>query len=111
MSASAAPILITGASQRIGLYCAERLLDDGHTLIATYRHERAGIEQLRQRGVLTLQADFASEASILDFIATLKNHTESLRAIVHNASDWLNEQPGQEAAAFQQLFAVHMLAP
>jgi len=37
MSASAAPILITGASQRIGLHCAERLLDDGHSLIVTYR--------------------------------------------------------------------------
>jgi dihydromonapterin reductase/dihydrofolate reductase len=108
---SAAPILITGASQRIGLYCAERLLDDGHALIVTYRSEREGIEQLRRRGALTLQADFASEAGILGFIATLKSHTDSLRAIVHNASDWLDEKPGQEAAAFQQLFAVHMLAP
>ena len=111
MSLSAAPILITGASQRIGLYCAERLLDDGHSLIITYRSEREGVEKLRQRGALALQADFSSESGILGFIAALKNHTESLRAIVHNASDWLDEQPGQEAAAFQQLFAVHMLAP
>ena len=111
MSASTAPILITGASQRIGLYCAERLLDDGHALIVTYRSEREGIEALRQRGALALQADFASEAGILAFIEQLKSHTDSLRAIVHNASDWLIETPGDEAAAFQQLFAVHMLAP
>ncbi|MFZ3185028.1 MAG: SDR family oxidoreductase, partial [Pseudomonas sp.] len=31
--------------------------------------------------------------------------------IVHNASDWLAETPGDEAAVFQQLFSVHMLAP
>ncbi|MGG5872180.1 dihydromonapterin reductase [Pseudomonas peli] len=111
MSASAAPILITGASQRIGLYCAERLLDDGHSLIITYRSERDGIEALKQRGALALPADFSSEAGILAFIEQLKSHTDSLRAIVHNASDWLVETPGEEAAAFQQLFAVHMLAP
>ncbi|NMZ69684.1 dihydromonapterin reductase / dihydrofolate reductase [Pseudomonas peli] len=111
MSASAAPILITGASQRIGLYCAERLLDDGHALIVTYRSERDGIDRLRQRGALALQADFADEAGILAFIEQLKGHTDSLRAIVHNASDWLVETPGEEAAAFQRLFSVHMLAP
>lgn len=111
MSASAAPILITGASQRIGLHCAERLLDDGHTLIVTYRTEREGIANLRQRGALALPADFSNETGILAFIELLHSHTDSLRAIVHNASDWLDETPGQEAAAFQQLFNVHMLAP
>lgn len=111
MSASAAPILITGASQRVGLYCAERLLDDGHALIVTYRRERAGLSRLRERGALTLPADFSSEASILAFIEQLKSHTDSLRAIIHNASDWLSETPGQEAAVFTQLFTVHMLAP
>nr|WP_298143098.1 dihydromonapterin reductase [uncultured Pseudomonas sp.] len=111
MSASSAPILITGASQRVGLYCAERLLDDGYRLIVTYRSERAGLQRLRERGALTLQADFADEAQILAFVAELKNHTDSLRAIVHNASDWLSESPGNEAAQFQQLFTVHMLAP
>ena len=47
MSASAAPILITGAGQRVGLYCAERLLDDGHALIVTYRRERDALQRLR----------------------------------------------------------------
>ncbi len=111
MSASAAPILITGASQRIGLYCAERLLDDGHSLIVTYRRERESLERLRARGALTLPADFSDEAGILAFIALLKEHTARLRAIIHNASAWLSAAPGQEAAVFQQLFSVHMLAP
>lgn len=111
MSAHAAPVLITGASQRVGLYCAERLLDDGHPLIVTYRSEREGLTRLRERGARTLHADFSSEAGILAFIAELKRHTCRLRAIIHNASDWLTETPGQEAAAFQQLFSVHMLAP
>lgn len=111
MSVSAAPVLITGASQRVGLYCAERLLADGHPLIVSYRREREGLQRLRERGALTLPADFSSEAGILAFIADLKSHTNSLRAIVHNASEWLSETPGDEGAAFQRLFSVHMLAP
>lgn len=111
MNLAPAPILITGAGQRVGRHCAERLLDDGQPLIVTYRREREGLSRLRQRGALTLHADFASEAGILVFIAELRSHAQSLRAIVHNASDWLSETPGDEAQAFQQLFSVHMLAP
>ena len=106
-----APILLTGAGQRVGLHCAERLLDDGHALIVTYRQERDSLQRLRERGAVTLFADFSSEAGILAFVDALKNHTDSLRAIVHNASQWLAETAGNEAAVFQQMFSVHMLAP
>src|SRR5690606_16481086 len=105
------PILITGASQRIGLYCAERLLDDGYPVIISYRSEREGVAHLRNRGATTLAADFADAAGILGFIETLKAHTGGLRAIVHNASEWHSETPGQETELFQRMFNVHMLAP
>lgn len=111
MSYSQAPILITGTSQRIGLHCAERLMDDGFSLIVTYRTERDSIERLRQRGVTALKADFSTEAGILTLIEQLKNQTDCLRAIVHNASDWMSESAGEEGKAFTQLFNVHMLAP
>lgn len=111
MSTQSAPILITGASQRIGLHCAERLLESGQSVIISYRSERPGVEKLRQQGATCLPADFSSEAGILAFISQLRQRTDQLRAIVHNASAWLNETSGQEAQAFQQLFSVHMLAP
>ncbi|MNZ42572.1 Dihydrofolate reductase FolM [compost metagenome] len=111
MGTAPAPILITGASQRVGLHCATRLLEDGHPLIISYRQERPGVAQLRALGATCLQADFADEAGILAFIEQLKAHTDSLRAIVHNASDWLQEEPGHEAEAFREVFNVHMLAP
>src|SRR5690606_21228912 len=38
-----APILITGAGQRLGLHCALRLLDDGQPVIFSYRSEREGV--------------------------------------------------------------------
>jgi len=106
-----APILITGAAQRVGLHCARRLLEDGQPVIATYRTERPGVQQLRDLGATVLFADFSSEAGILAFIERLKQHTDQLRAIVHNASAWLAETPGSETEAFGAMFGVHMLAP
>ncbi|MGY4490565.1 dihydromonapterin reductase [Pseudomonas sp. TE3610] len=106
-----APILITGASQRVGLHCARRLLDDGQPVIISYRSERDSLTQLRERGAITLFGDFDTEAGILTFIDTLKKHTGALRAIVHNASTWQAETPGQEAQAFARMVSVHMLAP
>ncbi|SMQ26580.1 dihydromonapterin reductase / dihydrofolate reductase [Pseudomonas helmanticensis] len=111
MPDSAAPILITGAGQRVGLHCAQRLLEDGHRVIFTYRTERPGVQALRDQGALGLYADFSSEAAILAFITELKTHTDSLRAIIHNASEWLAESPDNEADAFTRMFNIHMLAP
>ncbi|WP_028624214.1 dihydromonapterin reductase [Pseudomonas sp. Ant30-3] len=111
MTSSSAPILITGAGQRVGLHCAQRLLEDGYPVIFTYRSERSGVQTLRDLGATALFADFATEAGILAFINELTTHTESLRAIVHNASEWLAESADTDAAAFTRMFNVHMLAP
>ncbi|QJI27385.1 dihydromonapterin reductase [Pseudomonas sp. ADAK18] len=111
MTPTPAPILITGASQRVGLHCALRLLDEGQPVIFSYRSERPGVKTLRERGAIALFADFSSEAGILTFIDELKAHTTRLRAIIHNASAWETETPGEESRAFTDMFSVHMLAP
>ena len=111
MPTSTAPILITGAGHRVGLHCAQQLLADGYPVIFTYRSEKPGVQILRDLGAIALFADFSTEAGILDFIERLKIHTDSLRAIVHNASAWLEETPQTETSAFLHMFSVHMLAP
>ena len=111
MTSSPAPILITGASQRVGLHCALRLLEAGQPVIISYRSERPGVQTLRDLGATALFADFSTQAGILAFIAELKGHTQQLRAIVHNASAWTAETPDNEVAAFTQMVNVHMLAP
>ncbi|MCU1729271.1 dihydromonapterin reductase [Pseudomonas sp. 7P_10.2_Bac1] len=111
MFSPTAPILITGAGQRVGLHCAKQLLAAGFSVIVSYRTDKPGVQALRELGATALYADFSTEAGILDFIERLKSHTDCLRAIVHNASAWLAETPGTETSAFAQMFSVHMLAP
>ncbi|MDX9666927.1 dihydromonapterin reductase [Pseudomonas sp. P5_152] len=111
MTSSPAPILITGASQRVGLHCALRLLEAGQPVIISYRSERPGVQTLRDLGATALFGDFSTQAGILAFIAELKTHTQQLRAIVHNASAWTAETLDNEVTAFTQMVNVHMLAP
>lgn len=103
------PILITGAGQRVGLYCANYWLEKGIPVIITYRKERTIFAELRDKGAILIKADFQNNDAIMQFIAELKNVTTSLRAIIHNASTWIGDDSiGQH---FEQLFNVHMQAP
>jgi dihydromonapterin reductase/dihydrofolate reductase len=111
MTSFLAPVLITGAGQRVGLHCAERLLEDGQPVIFSYRSDRPGVQRLRDLGAIGIQADFSSQESVMAFITRLKDTTDSLRAIVHNASEWLAETPADQGDAFLGMFNVHMLAP
>lgn len=105
------PVLITGAAQRVGLHCALRLLESGYPVITSYRKPHPGVDQLTQAGAICLPADFSSEAGIYAFIDDVKQHTNGLRAIIHNASTWQPDPQPPSGNAFRQLFHVHMLAP
>jgi dihydromonapterin reductase / dihydrofolate reductase len=108
-----APILVTGGGRRLGLYLVERLLAAGQRVILSHRREHPALDRLRAAGAVCLRADFTGSESILDFVAEVRACTPSLRAIIHNASDWAADAPsGSEAArVFEQLFRVHMQAP
>lgn len=106
------PVLITGGAQRLGRYCAERLLRDGIPVIITYRRERAAVEALREQGAIALAADFSTEQGIHDFIGALRSCTPVLRAIIHNASLWQPDHADTSMAMdIEHMFRVHMLAP
>ncbi|WP_268799664.1 dihydromonapterin reductase [Pseudomonas huanghezhanensis] len=111
MASYPAPVLITGASKRVGLHCAERLLADGYAVIVSYRTERPGVQRLRELGAIAIHGDFSSQEGIFAFIAQLKTHTQSLRAIVHNASDWLPDTDDDGGDGLMRMVNVHMLAP
>jgi len=59
-----APILITGAGQRIGLAFAQACLEQGQPIIVTYRTHRPAVEALQKAGAHCIQADFATNEGI-----------------------------------------------
>lgn len=106
-------ILITGATQRVGLHCVEQLLEAGERVVITYRTEKPVVESLRELGVVCLQADFSHPASIQALVERLHQEVGPLRAIVHNASCWpIDNEPNADLPAIlDEVLAVHVRAP
>ena len=66
------PVLITGASQRLGLAMAESLLDQKIPVVITYRTYKPSVASLKERGATVIQADFSTEQAIDRAIAEIK---------------------------------------
>ena len=106
------PILVTGAGQRIGLAFAMHSLEQGTPVIATYRTRRPAVDTLMEAGARCVHADFATNEGIDSFINTLKQETSSLRAIIHNASDWMPESPDSDPAdVMAAMMQIHCTTP
>lgn len=106
------PILITGVGQRVGLHLARTFIGRGQPVIGTYRSTRDSIDELGRLGVELHRCDFYDEAQVQGLIDEVAaNHTR-LRAIIHNASDWLPDTadlPPEEI--LHRMMAVHVAAP
>ena len=106
------PILITGGAQRLGLAIAQDLIAKQQPVIVTYRTKKPAVEELHAKGAIVLQADFAAQAGITQLISDVKSHTKSLRAVIHNASDWDQESGSSDFnALFNKMMQVHANTP
>ena len=109
---TSAPVIITGGAQRLGLATAIALHQKGYRVAITYRKERPLLDQLQSSGIETLQADFSTEQGIYSFSSKLRERFQSIRAIVHNASEWVAEGDEQiDAAVMQTMLNIHVMAP
>ena len=108
----ASPILITGASQRLGLAMAQSLLEEGYAVVVTFRTLRPTIEKLIEKGATAIYADFSTEQAIDRAIDDIKAASEDYRAIIHNASDWAQEKDHDDKhGLFNRMMNVHAVAP
>jgi dihydromonapterin reductase/dihydrofolate reductase len=106
------PVLITGVGKRLGLHLARTLLERGRPVIGTFRSERPALEDLRSRGAELHRCDFYDDAQVDQLIASIAARHDALRAIVHNASDWLTESAGlPPAETMRRMMDVHVGAP
>lgn len=108
-----APILITGAGRRIGAHLAQRLLEQGQSVVAHYRSETDTITALKAAGADTIAAEFADAAGVQAFAHAIRQRHPLLRGIIHNASAFAPTAADADQAAQQFLgfFTVHMLTP
>jgi dihydromonapterin reductase/dihydrofolate reductase len=106
-------ILITGATQRVGLHCVERFLAAGERLVITYRKDKPVVRKLQEQGVICIAADFTCSDSIAALVRSLHADVGPLRAIIHNASCWpVDSAPDTDYdRVLDEVLAVHIRAP
>ncbi|WP_144171025.1 dihydromonapterin reductase [Pseudomonas sp. Kh13] len=98
------PILVTGASQRVGLALALELAQAGHTVVSASRSIQP---QAAHPNIVQFQADLCQLADRQALIDYLHNHYDGLRAIIHNASLWLDDGLDN----LETMFRLHVEAP
>lgn len=105
-------ILITGVGKRVGLYLATHLTNEGYQVIGTYRTLRPELQQLEALGVQLYSCDFYQPEQTEQLIANIKQSYPSLRAIIHNASDWLPDTDhANPLATIEQMMRIHASTP
>lgn len=106
------PVLITGAGKRIGLALARHFLAQQQPVIISYRTRYPAVAELEQAGAICLFGDFSTNEGIEKFANDVKQHCDGLRAIMHNASDWLAESPDSPPAdTLAAMLQIHVNAP
>jgi dihydromonapterin reductase/dihydrofolate reductase len=90
------PILITGGATRLGYALADYYLNDGQSVVITYRSQRPEVQKLTDKGALCVQADFATDTGIYAAAEQLSAQCPKLQSIVHNASSWFTDPGGTD---------------
>jgi len=98
------PILVTGASQRVGLALALELAKAGHTVVSASRSVQP---HTAHPNIVQFQADLCLAADRQALIDHLHSHYDGLRAIIHNASLWLDDGLDN----LDTMFRLHVEAP
>ncbi|MBT8048261.1 MAG: dihydromonapterin reductase [Xanthomonadales bacterium] len=106
------PVLITGVGRRVGLHLAQNFLNRDIPVVGTYRSERPELEKLRDQGADLFYCDFYDEPQITALVNRIVSAYSGLRAIIHNASDWLPDRNEVgPAETIRRMMQVHASAP
>jgi len=106
-------VFITGGGQRIGAYLVRQfLLETDYPVIFTYRTHHPEVDQLVGLGAQAIQVDLMSAGAIQALVDSVFTHASSLRAVVHNASVWLNDEEAPALSdEYRSLFGLHVDGP
>lgn len=109
---TAEPILITGVGRRAGLHLTRSFLKRGLPVIGTYRNEYESLSELRGNGAELHQCDFNDELQLKKIINKIRSKYSRLRAIIHNASEWIADDADfPPAEIISRMINVHVSTP
>ena len=91
---------------------ANQLSKEGYRVIGTYRTLRPELQQLETIGVELYQCDFYDPQQTQQLMANICSKHTSLRAVIHNASDWLPDTDDSNAlTTIEKMMRIHASTP
>lgn len=113
MSVNQTPaVLITGVGKRIGYALAQHFRAQNIPVIGTYRTWRESLTALQSTGASLHACDFYQPEDVNQLITDLQTRQTPLRAIIHNASDWLpDDNDLSPTETFNRMMTVHASVP
>ncbi len=118
MSGSRPVALITGAARGIGAAAALALASRGHDVVINYSVSEDAAAEVAQKArasgvaALTVRADVADEAAVLELVAAARAEFGRLDALVNNAGVTVDVPPsdldGLDLAGWDRVFAVNV---
>ncbi len=80
--------------------------------MAPFATTATALDDLQAQGASLLRCDFAEEGDVGQLIDQVRAQAPRLRAIIHNASDWMAETPdASPRQVFERMMRVHAGAP
>ena len=110
------PVFITGVGKRIGYELARHFLYQGHAVIGTYRTHHMEVDDLKSLGAELYQCDFSRASDVKELLGAVRSKHSSLRALIHNASDWCPDPaakstPDDQEGVMHRMMHIHAVIP
>ena len=104
-------VIVTGASRGIGFEVVQQFLNAGHTVFCLTRN-LAPLHTLNHANLKLHSTDLSSQISMNDAVAFIKQHTNAVDCIIHNAGSLVNKP--FETISYEELekvYKVNVFAP
>ncbi|MDQ7049979.1 MAG: SDR family NAD(P)-dependent oxidoreductase [Enterobacterales bacterium] len=107
-----ASIVITGSSQRLGLFLVQHYIAQGDKVFAVTRKSSEQLLNINSDQLTIIEIDQYSEQAAINAAEKIAQSETSIELLVNNASAFFKDtQQSDEGALFTQSFNTHMLFP
>lgn len=106
--------VITGASRRLGLHMTESLLAKGwRVIVLTRACQQGALSEISDSNFSCIECDALNDASVSAAIGAIKQKTQHIDLLLHNASIYEKDAEHNDAPAafYDDLYAIHMKLP